>query len=190
MNSLEATGCMIGVFEALSIPYMLVGAFSSNAYGIARSTKDADFEVTLETGDLSKIMELLDKDFKLDPQMQMEMITNSTKNVITYLPTKFEIELFRISKDEHHAERFRRRVRRGIGELNREAWIPTAEDVIIQKLRWQRRKDLDDASNVLAVRFSDLDWDYLNRWTELHETSEQLKQLCDELPNIDLLRRL
>lgn len=46
MNSLEATAAVIDALEELRIPYMLVGAFSSNAYSIARSTKDADFVVT------------------------------------------------------------------------------------------------------------------------------------------------
>ncbi len=36
------------------IPYLLVGAFSSNACGIARSTKDADFVVSLQAGDLGR----------------------------------------------------------------------------------------------------------------------------------------
>ena len=34
MNSLEATTFVIEALEDLNLPYMLVGAFSSNAYGI------------------------------------------------------------------------------------------------------------------------------------------------------------
>ena len=40
MNSLEATAAVIDALEQAGIPYLLVGAFSSNAHGIARSTKD------------------------------------------------------------------------------------------------------------------------------------------------------
>jgi hypothetical protein len=186
MNSLEATGSVVTALEALKIEYMLVGAFSSNAYGIPRSTKDADFVVVLEAGDLSRIMDRLDDDFRLDRQIQFETITRSTKNVIIYTPTKFEIELFRLGKDEHHKERFRRRVLREMGELGTEVWIPTAEDVIIQKLRWARRKDLDDVESVLGVSGSQLDWRYVFRWTDGHKTSELLRQLCHEVPGLDL----
>jgi hypothetical protein len=42
MNN-EATVSVIDAFEACGIPYMLVGSYASNAYGIARSTQDADF---------------------------------------------------------------------------------------------------------------------------------------------------
>jgi len=41
MNSLEATTAVIDASDQAGIPYLLVGAFSSHAYGIARSTKDA-----------------------------------------------------------------------------------------------------------------------------------------------------
>lgn len=50
MNSLEAIGRVIAALEALSIEYALVGAFSSNAYGVPRSTKDADISETAGSG--------------------------------------------------------------------------------------------------------------------------------------------
>ncbi len=46
MNN-EATVPVIEALEACEIPYMLVGSYSSNAYGIARSTQDADFVIEL-----------------------------------------------------------------------------------------------------------------------------------------------
>ncbi len=187
MNSLEATALVITTLEELQVPYMLVGAFSSNAYGIPRATKDADFVVQLAQGDLGRLVERLGSEYRLDRQMRLETITNSVRNVITYLPTRFDIELFRLSEDEHHAERFRRKIRRRIGELDCEAWIPTAEDVLIQKLRWQRRKDLDDVASILAVSAKLLDWDYLTRWTKIHGTFDLLNQLQAECPNLDLI---
>ncbi len=187
MNSLEATGFVISALDALSIDHLLVGALSSNAYGIPRSTKDADLVVVLETGDLDRIVGRLGDDFRLDRQMQFEMLTHSTKNVIEYKPTKFEIELFRLGDDEHHQERFQRRLLRDIAELGTKVWIPTAEDVVIQKLRWARRKDLDDVEGVLAVSGRGLDWQYIFRWTDQHDTSDLLRQLCRDISGLDLL---
>lgn len=182
MNSLEATAAVIDALEQAGIPYLLVGAFSSNAYGIARSTKDADFVVALQPGDLRRLIVRLGPDFRLDPQMKFEVITGSVRYVITFLPTDFDIELFRLSDDGHHAERFRRKQRVQLGELNREVWLPTAEDVIIQKLRWQRRKDLDDVVNILALRADTLDWEYLARWTTVHGTHDLLVELRESIP--------
>ena len=132
MNSVEATAAVIDALEGVQIEYMLVGAFSANAYGIGRSTNDADFVVSFSGDQLQKLIERLGPEFRLDPQMQMEAFTGSFRNVVTFLPTKFQIELFRLnSQDEHHRERFRRRCRILLGEINRQAWIPTAEDVVI-----------------------------------------------------------
>lgn len=186
MNSLEATAAVVDALEQFGIPYLLVGAFASNAYGIARSTKDVDFVVSLQSGDLRRLVDRLGPEFRLDPQMKFEVITGSIRYVITFLPTDFDIELFRLSDDDHHAERFRRKQRVQLGELDREVWLPTAEDVIIQKLRWQRRKDLDDVVNILAVRANALDWEYLSRWTTAHGTYDLLKKLRASLPELGI----
>ena len=186
MNSIEATAAVIDALEAANIEYMVVGAFSANAYGVGRSTNDADFVVSVSSDQLHDVVRQLGPDFRLDSQMQMEAFTGSYRNVLTFLPTQFQIELFRLNnQDEHHCVRFRRRHRILLGEINRAAWIPTAEDVVIQKLRWQRRKDLDDVVNILAVNRSSLDWEYVNLWTQRHGTQTLLQELLQSLPNLD-----
>ena len=64
-------------------------------------------------------------------------------------------------------------------------WIPTAEDVVIQKLRWQRGKDVEDLKGVLAVSGGQLDWDYINRWAGQHGTLELLQRIQTSMPNLD-----
>lgn len=183
MNSDELTAAVVDALEALKIDYMLVGAYSSNAYEIVRSTHDADFVVVLQPGQLRDLADRLGSEFSLDRQIQMEGITGSFRNLITHLPSHFGIELFRLNtKDEHHEERFRRRCRRPIEEIQREAWIPSVEDVVIQKLRWQRRKDLDDVVNVLSVSGPIIDWQYVRSWTSKHGTDSLLDELLKEIP--------
>ena len=181
----ELTAAAVDALEALKIEYMLVGAYSSNAYGIARSTHDADFVVVVQPGQLRALVERLGPDFSLDRQIRMEGITGSVRNIITHQPTHFDIELFRLNtKDEHHDERFRRRRRQRIEEIQREAWIPTPEDVVIQKLRWKRRKDLDDVVGVLSVSGPTIDWTYLRFWTAKHGTDSLLQELLKEVPDL------
>lgn len=186
MNSEEElTAAAVDALEALQIDYMLVGAYSSNAYGIARSTHDADFVVVVQPGQLRALAERLGPDFTLDRQIRMEGITGSVRNIITHQPTHFDIELFRLNaKDEHHDERFRRRCRQRIEEIQRDAWIPTPEDVVIQKLRWKRRKDLDDVVGVLSVSGPSIDWIYLRSWTTKHGTDSLLQELLKEVPDL------
>ena len=55
MNSIEVTATVARALDELHIPWMIVGAYSSNAYGIGRSTNDADFVVELSKGDLTSL---------------------------------------------------------------------------------------------------------------------------------------
>ena len=184
MSSHDAIAAVISALESEGIAYMMVGAFSSNAYGIPRSTNDADVVVKLGEGDLTRLMESLGEDFQLDRQLRLETITHTVRNVVTFLPTAFDIELFRLSEDPHDEERFRRRTRHRMSNPDCEIWIPTAEDVILQKLRWARRKDIDDARNVLAVCFETLDCEYMSQWASRHDTADLLQQLKAEVQSI------
>ena len=180
MNGEQATAHVLSQLAEFGIEHMLVGAFSSNAYGVARATKDADIVVEFKEIQIVEFCDNLDVGFVLDRQMMLEGFTGSSRNVVKHSQSGFDIELFRLNDDDHHQERFARKKRHLIGELNIETWIPTAEDVVIQKLRWARRKDLDDVVNVLSVSGKLLDWEYVKRWTDEHGTPDLLEQLRSE----------
>lgn len=107
-SSFEALIEVIRTLQTRDIPYMLVDAFSSNAYSYPRATKDADIVIKYQEGVLNKICASLGKDFQLDPQTGFELMTGSIRNILTYSPTKFEIVLFRLGTDPHDLERFAR----------------------------------------------------------------------------------
>lgn len=77
---------------------------------------------------------------------------------------------------------FARRCRQKIPVLNREAWIPTAEDLIIQKLRWARLKDLQDIDTILRVQGAALDFPYIEKWCAIHGTRARLDELRRSIP--------
>jgi hypothetical protein len=83
-----------------------------------------------------------------------------------------------LSDDAHDLERFARR--RRVQLLDRDAFVPTVEDVIVTKLRWSlaiaRRKDIQDVEDVIAVQGDRIDWAYVNSWCDRHETRELLDQ--------------
>lgn len=180
MTSEQAVARVIELLERQAVAYMLVGAFSSNLYGVPRATNDADIVAQFESFDLVNFCKDLGDEFVLDRQMMIEGFTGSVRNVITFAPTGFQVEVFRLGEDLHDRERFERRRRQHIPECSGEAWVATAEDVVIQKVRWARRKDLDDVVNLLAVSGDMLDWTYIRRWTETHGTRGLLDQLCSE----------
>src|SRR5882762_4213767 len=120
---------MLRVADALSacgIPYMLVGSFSSNYYGIPRSTKDADFVVKLLGGVGRDFMARLGADFEADAQLSFETDTGTYRQLIRHTSSPFKVELFLLSNDPHDQARFLRRV--VVNAYGRDIWLPTAED--------------------------------------------------------------
>jgi hypothetical protein len=188
MNSDEATGVVIDALDALEIPYMVVGSFSTNFYGIPRSTQDADIVVQLKPGAISMLADRLQPTFRLDPQMSFETIT-ATKRYILHMADDigaFTVELFLLSEDDHDQQRFAQRRSERIVE--REVFIPSVEDVIITKLRWShaggRRKDIEDVENVIAVQGDRIDWPYVYSWCDRHGTRELLDQVRESLRKV------
>lgn len=183
MNSVDLVLRMVDAMDRHSVPYMLVGSFSSNVYGRPRSTKDADIVVELGNTSISAVVAGIGADAVLDPQMSFETITATTRYRIHHRDTLFMIEVFLLSGDPHDQTRFARRVS---GEVEgRRVSVPTAEDVVITKLRWskggKRQKDIDDVRDVLAVQLGKLDLAYIRSWCDQHGTRELLERLLKEV---------
>ena len=70
------------------------GSLSSNLYGIARATQDADFVVQLDGRVLAKLIERLGPAFRLDRQMSFETVTATRRFVLQLEDNPFKIELF------------------------------------------------------------------------------------------------
>jgi hypothetical protein len=152
---------------------MIVGFFSSNRYGVPRATHDADFVVGAKGIQWTRYLTELPEGFELDPQASFEMVTATQRKIIEIPSLPFTIVLFELSSDEHDQLRFSRR--RKLTLLGRDAWLHTAEDVVIQKLRWsrgaRRPKDFSDVVAVMQVQGpARLDWSYIEGWCEKHGT--------------------
>ncbi len=177
----EAVAILLDVLNKEKVPYMIVGSFSSNAYGEARSTKDADFVVKLEPGKRESFFDQLPPEFEVDYQVIFETITGHTRQIIKIPSIPFEIELFDLSEESFDQSRFSRRLKTTM--LDKTVWLPTAEDVVVQKLRWaklgNRPKDFLDALGILKVRKDGLDWSYISKWCDQLDISDKLEELME-----------
>ena len=167
---------------ACSVPYMLAGSFSSNYYGIPRSTKDADFVIELHGGVGSDFIARLGDDFEVDPQLSFETNTGTYRQLVQHKTSPFKVELFLLSNDLHDQARFRRRVR--VEAFNRQLWLPAPEDVIVMKLRWTRSRDKDDIRAVIGVQAGKLDWPYIEGWCRQHGTTALLEEIRRTVPDV------
>ena len=190
MDDNGVVAVVIKALRAAQIPHMLVGSLSSNAYGIPRSTKDADLVIELGSSSLNKIMQYLPDGFELEPQIGFETITSTTRFRMKYTKNRVEpflIEFFELSNDAHDQLRFSKRIESAFQEI--QTYIPVAEDVVIMKLRWavsgkNREKDADDARNVLSVQKGKLDLAYIRTWCDQHGSRELLEQLIASIAHL------
>jgi hypothetical protein len=184
MKAGEAVCALLDALTQAGLPHMVTGGLVANAHGIMRTTHDADIVIQLEGGDFGAFARALPPALRLDPQISFETITGSQRQIVELIGSPFRIELFFLGKDSHHQERFRRRTWQHLPDLEREAWIATAEDMVIQKVRWNRDKDRDDARNILAVQGDALDFAYIERWCDVHGTRGRLEELRCSIPPI------
>ncbi len=186
MTGSEAILTVVAALEDCGISYMLVGSNSSSAYGIPRSTQDADFFIELGATSIGELTRRVAPSIRIDPQMGFETVTMTRRYVAEVVGTPFQIEFFLLNDDPHNQERFRRRQR--VLVLGREIWMPTPEDVIVTKLQWallgNRSKDRDDARGVIAVQGARIDWDYVHRWCEQQGTRALLDEIRASIPAI------
>jgi len=179
MNANEAVLSVLAVLEELQVPYMVTGSYAANVFGLPRSTKDADLIVEAEASRIHEVLDRLVAPLRPDPQMLFETITSSRRWIVRLDHSPFVIEIFLLNNHPFDRSRFTRRRREPVlPDVN--AWLPTPEDVIVQKLRWvalsRRAKDFEDACNVMAVQGSALDWDYIVKWCAELDAAEVLEE--------------
>ena len=184
----QLAGAVLDACELEHVEHMLTGAFAHGLYGIPRSTKDVDVVLSLVGGDpIQRVARRLEGKVLFEPQVQFDTLTWGKRLVgeSTGRPP-FKVELFELFDDPFVQSQFRRKRRLFSAQIQRETWLPTPEDVVVQKLRWGRGKDLDDARDVLAVQGPEtLDMDYIEHWCGLHGTLPRLHEALAGIPPLD-----
>lgn len=162
MTAPDAALEVIRALEAMDVAYMIVGSLSSNMWGNPRSTRDADFVVEMGLDRINELADRLGRDFVFDRQLGFETITGTQRYQFEVKGTHYKIEVFFLTDDAFGKSRFARR--RRVDFEGVATWMPTPEDVVVQKLRWHRPKDVEDAAAVIKVQSAFLDWPYIEKW--------------------------
>ena len=171
--------------EAADVDFMVVGAIAAGAFGVPRSTSDVDLLLAMNVaGGLEAVIKALEPLVQFEPQVLFDTLTWGRRHVgASRTSPPYKIELFELFDEPFVQEEFRRRQQVFVPMLGRSTWLPTPEDVIVQKLRWGRNKDLDDARDVLAVQGPEsLDMEYIRGWCAKHGTTERLEAALAGIP--------
>lgn len=180
----EVAEHVVRALKRAEISFILVGSFSSNQYGIPRSTKDIDLVVEAQASGLRDFTEILGRDFVPEKQYRFETNTGTVCQEFSVKGSAMKVEIFTLTSDAHDQERFRRRVEHPM--FATVVPFPSPEDVIVWKLRWARPKDLEDVRGVILVQNREglLDWNYIRKWCAEHETLAELENLVTSLPEV------
>lgn len=168
---IQVTLKVVSAFERLGIPYLVGGSLASAIYGIVRATMDADLVADVKSDHVSPLVELLEGEFYIDPEMILDAIHHLSSFNLIHLETMFKVDVFILKQRPFDLNQMQRRVSRFLGNTpGEQAYFSTAEDIVLAKLEWFRAGDETstrqwrDILGVLDEQGDRLDIDYLKKW--------------------------
>lgn len=173
---------MILVSELLvrhDIPHMITGAWSVIYYGRPRASHDIDFVVDIPEKEqhlVIKAIKTLGTDFLFQKESIKEAVKEKRMFNILYLPTMLKLDFWMLKDEPFDQSRFSRK--KQVKILNHLLWLASAEDTILQKLKWYQKakieKHLIDAAFVYQIQKKNLDGEYLKKWAKILGVSKNL----------------
>ncbi len=158
------------------MPYMVTGSVASSAHGLPRSTRDLDIVIAPSRPQLLSLLhEFPNSAYYADEQQALEALANRGQFNVIDFATGWKVDFIMAEESEYGRTAMMRRMQ--INVAGRIAYVATAEDVLIAKLRWAKmggsNRQLDDAAGVLATQGSTLDYAYIEQWVREFCLNEQ-----------------
>ncbi len=160
MSYEQVTRRMVRVLRSAKIPYMIAGGLAANYYGCPRATYDLDLVVELDETGAKRLVELAARARFRVHEEEVLMLTKAGNRFVMESWEKYRIDFWLI-RTTLAREMFKRRRRANIFGMR--VWISTPEDLILQKLRSARPRDLEDVQAILARHSGKLDESYLKQ---------------------------
>jgi hypothetical protein len=158
--------------EKIGVVYWIGGSMASAIHGVPRSTQDVDFVAELKEEQVDDLASALESEFYIDREVVRRAVRSRRSFNVIHLGTMYKADVFVMGADGHaQAEKERRRIEPlGPAPHSPTAYFCSAEDIVLQKLRWFRKgggisdRQWSDLLSVLKVQANALDYDYLRHW--------------------------
>lgn len=167
-----------GKLETAGISYMISGSIAGNIYAEPRFTNDIDVVIQISKDKKAQITDLFAKEYYIsDIAIDDAFATTGMFNIIQ---NKWVIKcaLILLKRDAFSQSAFGRRAKERI--KGKELYFMSAEDLILQKLLWQRDMPSDvqiqDIRKIISAHSTVLDRNYLVKWAQELSVSAELKK--------------
>ena len=175
------------ILEDLGIPYLVVGSFASSARGMRRATVDGDIVADIRPENVNDIVERLSvRDFYVDDLAVRRAIEGERAFNAIHRESMFKIDVY-VSRDEFSKMEMERKLAEKIlPNSDTIVYIATAEDTVLAKLAWFRKggevsdRQWSDVLGILKVQQNNLDYDYMNEWSNKLRVRDLLEKAMAE----------
>lgn len=174
------------ILNALDIPYLVGGSVASGILGEVRATQDIDLVADLPREKVSKLVETLQPRFYVSEDAVLDAIDYKRSFNLIDNESLGKIDIFILKDEPFHQTEFQRRTPVVVRLPDQTLILPSAEDIILQKLSWYRQGgkvssvQWRDVLGVMKLQGERLDFDYLVRWADELKLTELLSQVLRE----------
>jgi len=183
----EALALVLRALTELGIRYFIGGSVASALRGIPRTTIDVDIVAEILEAQIAGLVRLLNSAFYLDEDdVRLAIRAGRSFNII-HLTSAYKFDIFPAQRDAYHVGQMKRaQASTALLAFGVEAPTATAEDILLEKLRWYRLggevsdHQWNDLRGIRDVQGDHLDRAYLARWAGDLGVEDLLRRLLAE----------
>jgi hypothetical protein len=182
MDHLDVVLLVARTLDSCGVRYVVGGSLASSVNGEPRATLDADLMVELGEADVPCVIRGLGEAFYGDADAMIRAARRKSSANLVHMATATKIDLFVMGATPIEAEQMERRQCVSVGSPPADLFVYTAEDILLQKLRWFRlggdvsERQWRDIAGVVAVQGERLDLPYLRRAAGVIEVTDLLER--------------
>lgn len=163
--------------------YMIVGSFAASVHGFTRATHDIDIVLSIPPESVSDLARALGGDFFMDEESARGAVARKEMFNVIHLDTGVKVDFWPLEDDDFRRTQFARRITLPFDGVD--TFVASAEDTVLSKLLRHREtpsdRHISDVRGILAAGGDDLDWSYLNTWSERLGLSDLLREMRESL---------
>lgn len=180
---LKVTATVCSRLDSLKVQHVVGGSVASSAHGVPRATNDIDLVAALSLDMVDSFIGSLAREFYVDAEAVRDAIRDRGSFNLIHLASMFKVDVFIPGDDLISQSQLNRRVHLDLAGVGGKTLpVLSAEDVILQKLRWHElgnrtsERQWSDIVGVLKTQFATLDIGFLRKMAATANLGAPLEQ--------------